>query len=265
MRQPLIAAVLSLGLAACGTTYETPEARSVALPVAGAAAPAPARSLSRAVADYRAVAPRVERAAEAFCREELPGRQASYCDFTLRLIDDPRAPPNAFQTVGRDGRPVIGVTTALLSQTGGRDEIAFVMSHEAGHHIAQHLPKQQSSQMAGAMILGALATAIGGDATPAAQRSVREAMDIGGLLGGRVYAQRFELEADVVGAYIAARAGYDPDKGAAIFTRPALARGSSGLLSTHPPSPQRQATVSRTTQQIRRQQAQGQVPRPNRR
>ncbi len=265
MRLSLIA-VLSLGLAACGTTYETPDAGPVALPTAGPArAVAPERPVSRAVADFRTVAPRVERVAEAFCREELPGRPARYCDFKIRLIDDAKAPPNAFQTLDRDGRPLLVVTTNLLRQTGSADEIAFVMSHEAGHHIAEHLPKQQSTQMAGAMILGALATAIGGDQTPAAQQSVRDAMNLGSFVGGRVYSQRFELEADVVGAYITARAGYDPDRGAAIFTRPALARGSAGLLSTHPASPQRQATVARTSAEIRRQQAAGLTPRPSRR
>jgi predicted Zn-dependent protease len=49
------------------------------------------------------------------------------------------------------------------------------------------------------------------------------------------YSQSYELEADVVGAFIAARAGYDPELGARVFTRPVLA-GGGGLLSTHPAS-----------------------------
>lgn len=264
MRRPFIAAALSLFVAGC-STYAPPDGGPVATPasVTPRTAAPPSRSVGRGVADYRQVAPRVARVAEAFCREELPGRPARYCDFKVRLIDDPRAPPNAFQTIDRDGRPLLVVTTALLRQTGSADEIAFVMSHEAGHHIAQHLPKQQSSQMAGALILGALASAIGGEGGASSQQ-VREAMNLGGFLGGRVYSQGFELEADLVGAYIAARAGYDPDRGSLIFTRPALSSGGDGLLSTHPPSPRRLGAIARISADIRRQQAQGLIPRPGR-
>jgi predicted Zn-dependent protease len=241
---------IALFVASCGPVYETP--RPVATPVPTAAPPARGQS---AIADYRRVAPRVEAAAESFCRQEYPSRPNNFCDFDVRLIDDPRAPPNAFQTLGRDGRPVIGITTSLLAQTGSADEIAFVLSHEAGHHLAEHLSRQQAQSLAGALIFGTIAAGLGGG------DAVADAMDLGAFFGGRVYSQSFELEADVVGAYVATRAGYDPERGALIFTRPAL-QGGGGLLSTHPPSPQRLAVVRRTTEDIRRQQALGQVPSP---
>jgi Zn-dependent protease with chaperone function len=147
-----------------------------ASPPSPTAAP-PARGQS-ALADYRRVAPRVEAAAEAFCRQEYPSRPNNFCDFDLRLIDDPRAPPNAFQTVGRDGRPIIGITTSLLAQTGSPDEIAFVLSHEAGHHLANHLSRQQAQSLAGALIFGTIAAGLGGG------DSVTDAMDLGAFFGG---------------------------------------------------------------------------------
>jgi Zn-dependent protease with chaperone function len=264
MRQPLIATALSLAITACATSYQTPTASPITVPVSDVPpdAQAPARSIARAVGEFRAVSPQVERAAEVFCREELPGRHPRYCDFKIRLIEDRRAPPNAFQTLDRDGRPLIVVTVSLLAEVGSADEIAFVMSHEAGHHIAGHLSKQQSTQMAGALIMGAVASAIGGDGSN--QQSIREAMNLGSFVGGRVYSQRFELEADLVGAYVTARAGYDPERGARIFARPKLTQDGAGLLSTHPASPQRLATVRRAAADIRAQQAQGRIPRPNR-
>ena len=63
------------------------------------------------------------------------------------------ATSNAFQTVTSDG-PLIVITGPLLQGTRNDDEVAFVMSHEAGHHIASHLEKRAGQQLAGALILG---------------------------------------------------------------------------------------------------------------
>jgi len=247
----------ALVLAACGTVYDVPAVNAPApVRTMPPVAPAVAMPVSRAVAEYRAVAPRIERAAEAFCREENPGRPPRHCDFELRLIDDPRLGANAFQTRRRDGRPVVAMTVQLLAETANADEIAFVLSHETGHHIADHLAKSQTQAMTGALVLGALAT-LGN----ASEQVVADMMDLGASLGVRAYSQTYELEADMLGAYIAARAGYAPERGARVFTRSALS-GGGGLLSTHPASPQRLATVERVAGEIRRQQAAGLTPRP---
>ena len=88
-------------------------------------------------------------------------------------------------------------------------------------------------------------------------------MDVGAYLGARSYSQTYELEADTLGAFIAARAGYDPERGAQIFVRPALAdAGGPPILSSHPASARRQATVAAVAAEIRRQQALGLTPRP---
>jgi predicted Zn-dependent protease len=255
----LVAAVLvALALAGCGTAYDVVPAGPgpVAAPPA-AAAPA-RRPPAEGLADYRVAAARIEAAAQAMCREAQPTRPATFCDFDFRLIDDPRIGPNAFQTLRRDGRPVVAMTVQLVAVTGNADEIAFVLGHEAGHHIADHIAKTRTQAVTGALVLGTIASL--GNASDA---TVRDMMDIGAAIGGRAYSQTFELEADVLGAFIAARAGYDPERGALIFARPALA-GGGGLLSTHPASAQRQATVAATAAEIRRQRAAGGVPTPAR-
>ena len=247
MFRPVAALALILALTACAAP-RAPLPPPLPGPEAG---PSPARSSG--LDDFLSVAPRVESAAEAWCRDARPSAPPRDCDFLIRLIRDPSAPPNAFQTIGDDGRPLIVVTSNLLAQTGGPDEVAFVLSHEAGHHIADHLPRQQRSQALGALILGGLVATSGQGVTDA---QIREAMDVGAFLGGRVYSQSFELEADELGAYISARAGYDPERGALVFTRPALA-GGGGLLSTHPASPERQAAVRAAADRIRAGSAAG--------
>ena len=140
-----------------------------------------------------------------------------------------------------------------------------MLSHEMSHHIAGHIDKQRQQTALGALILGGLVAA-GGDATgaPASEAAIRQAMDVGAFVGARAYSQSFELEADTLGAFVAARAGYDPERGADIFLRPALANpGGPPLLASHPGSAQRLATVARVSAEIRRQQALGLVPRPD--
>ncbi|MER2510624.1 M48 family metalloprotease [Amaricoccus sp.] len=253
-----VAAALCLLLAACGTTYQVPVADGAA-----PAAPVAQRTggKARTPADFRRVAARVEPVAEKFCREERGGAGKS-CDFAIGLETDPRMPPNAFQTLNDEGRPIIVVSAALLDQMTSDDEIAFVLSHEASHQIAQHISKQQQQSILGAMVMGGLVVAAGGyGGMGASDEAVQQAMDLGAAVGGRAYSQTYELEADTLGAFIAARAGYDPERGALLFTSPALA-GGGALLSTHPASAQRMATVARVAAEIRRQKAAGLDPRP---
>lgn len=246
---------LTLALAACGPAYEV--ARPAPAPVAPLEGPALARrGPGVATADFRTAARRIERAAEPMCRETRPSAPPRSCDFVFRLIDDRRIGPNAFQTMGEDGRPQVVMTLQLATLSQNSDEIAFVLGHEAGHHIADHIAKGQSQAMTGALVLGTLAT-LGN----ASDQMVGDMMRIGASLGGRAYSQSYELEADTLGAHIAARAGYDPERGARIFARPDMA-GGGGLLASHPASGQRQATVAATAAEIRRQQAAGLVPTP---
>jgi Zn-dependent protease with chaperone function len=234
---------------------------AAAVPVAVQAYPS---GSARSVADFSRVASRVEPVAEAFCREETAGAPAAWCDFRIRLNTDPRMPPNAYQSQGEDGRPNVTVGVRLLAEMRADDEIAFVLGHEMSHHIAGHLPKQAQQQVLGALILGGIVAAAGNPyGGPASDQAISQAMDVGAYLGARSYSQTYELEADTLGSFITARAGYDPERGAQIFLRPSLASaGGPAILSSHPASARRQATVAATAAEIRRQQALGVAPRP---
>lgn len=208
-----------------------------------APAAAPRDDLAVAARDFAQVVDRMKPVIEQSCRVETPGLN---CDFLI-VVDDRRGiPPNAFQTVDqRSGRPVIGLTLSLIAEARNRDELAFVLGHEAGHHIAGHIPRRRDSALAGALILGTLASLGGADAA-----SVRTAQNLGADLGARRYSQEFELEADAWGTVLAHRAGFDPERGAAFFGR--IPDPGHGFLSTHPPNAQRMAMVARTAAALRR-------------
>lgn len=253
--------VFCLFLAACGTTYAVPTPGPT-----GVVLPAPASSTrgeTRTAADFRRVAARVEPVAEQMCREEAP---AANCDYVIAYDTDPTAQPNAFQSLRPDGRPMIVVTAPLVAQMRADDEIAFVLSHEASHHIAGHIAKQSQQTTLGALVMGGLVAATGQAAgIPATDAQIRQAMDLGAYVGARAYSQSYEFEADALGAYITARAGYDPEAGAAIFGRPALENpGGPPILASHPASAERLALIARVAADIRAQQAAGLVPTPPR-
>ncbi len=189
---------------------------------------------------FDGVVRRVAPVAEQECRAR---RQDTRCDLRIFVDTNPQAPPNAFQTLDRRDRPVIVVTLPLILQTDNADELAFILGHEAGHHIAGHIPRARVNAEIGARVLAGLAEAEGRGAV-----DVERAAELGAMLGARRFAKEFELEADVIGTVIAARAGYDPVRGARFFAR--IPDPGDRFLGTHPPNADRQEAVRRTAAQL---------------
>ena len=187
------------------------------------------------------VTTRMEPVIEAECRAFSLQRN---CDYRLVVDDRVELPPNAFQTVDRRGRPVIGVTLAMISEVKSDDELAFVLGHEAAHHIAGHISQRERDAQKGATLLGMMVQAQGADA-----RTVQEARRAGAELGSRLYAQDYELEADRLGTIITWDAGYNPLKGAAFFKR--LPEPSQTVLGTHPANALRLDVVRKTVAELK--------------
>ena len=230
MRALLIIATLS-GCAAAAVPPLGPPAAPGQLPAGEAAR------------NFVAVAEAVEPVAEQVCRERAPAGLS--CDFVIVIDDRPGLPPQAFQVRGPDGRPLIGFTLPLVADARNRDELAFVMGHEASHHIAVHLERQTASAAAGAAFAEALARSRGADAATAA-RFAR----VGAGVGARTFSRDFELEADALGTLIAERAGFDPVRGAKFFAR--LPDPGDQFLGTHPPNAERTALVARVAASLGR-------------
>ena len=205
------------------------------------ASPSPATfNADRAARNFVSVVNRVEPVAERECRARLRGGN---CDFLI-LVDDRRGQPaNAYQTVDRSGRPVIAFTLALIADARNQDELAFILGHEAAHHIEEHLPRTQESATFGALVLGTLVGVGGGN-----EAAVEAATRVGAGIGARRFSKEFELEADSLGTVIAARAGYNPVRGAQFFTR--IPDPGDAFLGTHPPNNQRMETVRRTASRL---------------
>lgn len=236
------AAAILLVLAGCvaapppdaGTTRPLPE---LAAPAPDT--PAGARASART---FIAVINRMEPAVERECVARR--KQPISCDFQFVVDDRPGLEPNAFQTVDANGRPVIGFTLALIGEARNADELAFVVGHEASHHILGHINRKSSAATMGAVILGGLASAYGGNAD-----AVKSAQDFGAQFGARYYSKDWELEADYLGAIIALNAGFDPQHGAQFFAR--IPDPGDKILGTHPSNVSRMAQVGRAVADYR--------------
>ena len=163
-------------------------------------------------------------------------RRDMNCDFVIWIDMDPNSPPNAFQTIDETGRPLLLFSKRLIDDMQNSDEIAFVIGHEAAHHVLGHLEHQKKSAAGGATLFEVLATALGGS-----EKSMVVASDIGAAVGARNYSKNYELEADQLGAQMTLNAGFDPVLGAAYFTR--IPDPSNKFLGTHPPNDDRIAAV----------------------
>ncbi len=189
---------------------------------------------------FRAVVARVEPVAERVCRAETRGMN---CDFNIVVDTRPGLQPNAFQTLDERNRPVIGFTLTLVEEMRNADELAFALAHEAAHHIENHIPQTQSSAMTGALLGSVLGTLAGLDA-----EGLEAAQRIGGTVGARRFSKDFELEADALGARIAALAGFDPVRGVQYFQR--APDPGDRFLGTHPPNAQRIQIVRQVASEL---------------
>jgi predicted Zn-dependent protease len=113
------------------------------------------------------------------------------------------------------------------------DEIAAVMGHEIAHALREHGRDRQSKATATGLVSqlggGALSSWLGVD--------VRGVANTVGQLAVLKFSRDEEREADLVGLDIAARSGYDPRAGIALWNKMAALNQSGApieLLSTHP-------------------------------
>lgn len=150
-------------------------------------------------------------------------------EWELEVFAQPEA--NAFVLPGRK----IGVFEGLLQVAEDDGELAAVIGHEIGHLQAEHPRERVVAEMVrqGGLSLVSYLLQI---------NDVAFAREIAGLLGVgtefglvRPFSRVQELEADRLGLFLMAEAGYDPREAAELWRRMPQAGGRFlALLSTHP-------------------------------
>ena len=143
------------------------------------------------------------------------------------------------------------VNRGMIQSAQVEGQMAGVMAHEISHVALRHGTAQASkAQKYGLLagILGIGGAILGGPAGAAAQIASQ---------GVGVYflkfSREYETEADILGAQIMARAGYDPRDLAEMFRIIESQGGGSsgGFLSSHPSPSDRYARINREAQMLR--------------
>ncbi|OSP55701.1 M48 family metalloprotease [Pseudoruegeria sp. SK021] len=232
MRRLSLILVLTATVSGCAVSTGTSPQQSQPRPQA----PSSGASYGVSEATFVTVRNRVEPVAEEVCRRAGTVRN---CDFKIVLDTSANAPANAYQTLDANGRPLLIVTKALLGELQNADEVAFVLGHEASHHIEGHIPKTQDTALAGAVLAGMIVAAGGGNV-----QAIESAQQIGAQVGSRTFSKNYELEADSLGTLIAYGAGYDPTVGVLYFAR--SPDPGDQFLGSHPPNADRIKVVQKT-------------------
>ena len=143
----------------------------------------------------------------------------------------------------------IAVFTGLLDQLKlSEDETAMVVGHEMAHALREHARARiAKSQGTGAAfsILGSLL-------------GLGQLGDVAASIGTQLLTLRFsredEIDADLVGLELAARAGFNPDASISLWEKMGQIKGSAGgpgFLSTHPSGPDRIKRLQENVPRVR--------------
>jgi predicted Zn-dependent protease len=229
---------VSVALAACQTVPGTGRKQTVWVPLSmemGLGASGYQQTLAEAKTitsgpDYEMVKRVGERIAVAAKR--IYPDPANEFEWEIVLIDEPKT-VNAWCMPG--GK--MAVYTGLLPITQDEDSLAVVVGHEVAHAVARHGGERMTHEL---MLQGALlgASASMDDMEAGDRDLVLQALVGVGTVGAILpFSRSHESEADELGLYLAADAGYDPHAAIGLWERMAAASQGNAppeFLSTHP-------------------------------
>ncbi len=140
----------------------------------------------------------------------------------------------------------IAFYTGILPIAKNETGVAAIMGHEVAHALANHGQQRMSSGMLQQLGAGAVAFGTSGKSAESQQlwmQAYGAATTIGGTLP---FSRSHETEADKIGLYLMAVAGYNPDEAAELWKRMKAKSGGNAppeFLSTHPSNDSRIATL----------------------
>ena len=169
------------------------------------------------------------------------------CDYNLVLNNE--ANINAYA----DGENVI-VTRGMMRFADSDQHLAVIIGHEIAHNAMEHIAAKKGNAIvagAGGFLLDLGLAVLGVNTQGAFTRAAARA-------GAGAYSVGFEQEADYIGLYFLARAGYELE-GAPEFWRLMAAEHPNAIdqRRTHPTTPERFLALEQTIEEIKAKQQNG--------
>jgi predicted Zn-dependent protease len=165
--------------------------------------------------------------------EAATGEAGTHMNWQVSVVSSPQA--NAFCLPG--GKMV--VYTGILPITQSESGLATVLGHEMAHATSRHGSQRLlESKVSDTLLTGANASIALGSMDASHKMAVMGALGAGAKYGVILpFSRKHESEADEIGLYYMARAGYDPEESIRFWER--MEQNSSGqqppeFMSTHP-------------------------------
>lgn len=150
--------------------------------------------------------------------------------------------PNAFALPGKK----IGVHTGMIKLAKTPDQLAAVIGHEVGHVDARHGAERVSLNMTSQIAQQASAVLLEGHEYGA---EALGAIGLGAQFGVILpYSRTHETEADTIGLFLMAKAGFKPDAAVELWQEMKKASGGKAppeFMSTHPSNVSRIEALSK--------------------
>lgn len=248
MKKILFLLATIIPLTACaGSAYRLPQVSNTdiqAMQSKIAENKAPLKTYERSDSQYKAklagITKRLVKNARPLCNH------AGYASCYFETRYDSGDTINAYASDGHK----ITIYRGLLQYLKNEDEMAAVVSHEMGHHLAKHNQETQQNAATGAAISGILTAVLIGAANSnnpyysaydqqRDQQTLEDMMVAGAQIGAISYSKEQEREADLLATYLLSRAGYNLKRAQNIMlvlskTSGEPAINSSAFLDTHP-------------------------------
>lgn len=187
---------------------------------------------------FESVGERIEKAGAEICVEAHLQKNGCYYYFKTNQNDEINSQA--------DGKNII-IFTGMMRFVESDDELAAIMAHEFAHNLMGHVNAQNKNATFG-KILGFAVDAIADSQGLDTDGEITKA---GAEIGALSYSVDFEKEADYIGIYVLARAGYDIKSAANLWRRMSI-EDPEGIYNsvTHPSNSARFVALQKAIYEI---------------